>query len=47
MRGRRGRRMRVSDSVSVKYPYVTQTLKYDNILVKYLFLIPFAPLRSL
>jgi hypothetical protein len=37
----------VSDSVSVKYPYTTQTLKGDNFLIKYLFLILLAPLRSL
>jgi hypothetical protein len=37
----------MSDSVFVKYLYATQTLKYDNFLIKHLFLIPFAPLRSL
>jgi hypothetical protein len=37
----------VSDSVFVKYSYATQTLKCDNFLIKHLFLISFAPLRSL
>jgi hypothetical protein len=37
----------MSDLVSMKYSYATQTLKCDNFLIKHLLLIPFAPLHSL
>jgi hypothetical protein len=50
-RGRGERRMCVSDLCQIMFMrnmhMVHKTLKYDNFLIKHLFLIPFAPLRSL